>query len=826
MKLERIVQLHVAALAIMGAALLGLGQRSSLLPLLAVFAAVTSVVFTDMLNWFRLNRFVANLAALMALFFSLNDFFQSDMRAQLLAIANLLIYLQIVLFYQRKNPRLYWQLTVLSLLQVVVSAALNVGFEFGLVLILYAVTAFSTLVVLHVHREVLRVVESATRGRMRRDESDLPAEKHANRWKRWLRREPIVRPLVSSTRLGRQALGGGLLKQIAAIGFSTLVFAFVLFFTAPRLDSSARRNFQTRFTRVVGFSSQVTLNEMTTVLESTEIVMRVSFRDAASGQPYRVYGEPYFRGAVLTEYQFNEGLAGWRQVSSRPLENPFGARLFNPIQLLAAPPPNRGLVRQDIILQPLSESVLFAIHPVYASPQTPEDIRVNLRTEQLFCRLNQEDRPKAEYRYAVATSGLVGGVQLDVTPLSGHLTNLLDRSLLAFDPSLLAFDAARFPALKKTADEIVNHRSVVDRKRADVARALRDHFLKPGVYQYTLDFSQVSRRRRLDPIEDFVANHHSGHCEYFASALVMMLRSQGIPARLVVGFRGGEYNALGDYYQVLQRNAHAWVEAYLPPDEAKSESPPGAELSPLGGWLRLDPTPGSDIDRARQLEQGWLDTADDVLDYASTVWTDYILGLTAKRQRESIYEPVANRTDPETWAAAFERLRGLRQRLLSWVGSASLLLLAALAIGLAAALVVAWRRWRQGRQPGVLPPLWQWRRNGGAAADKRSRGLASVQFYRRLETALSQLGLSRGSGQTPRELAAQAGQRLAALLPETAVAQLPALIVETFYRVRFGKADLQDEDRREIEGQLVRLEEAVQHTQEHDPPQSGPSEAC
>ena len=59
-----------------------------------------------------------------------------------MAIANLLIYLQIVLFYQQKNPRLYWQLTVLSLLQVVVSAALNVGFEFGLVLILYGSSRF------------------------------------------------------------------------------------------------------------------------------------------------------------------------------------------------------------------------------------------------------------------------------------------------------------------------------------------------------------------------------------------------------------------------------------------------------------------------------------------------------------------------------------------------------------------------------------------------------------------------------------------------------------------------------------------------------------
>ena len=91
-------------------------------------------------------------------------------------------------------------------------------------------------------------------------------------------------------------------------------------------------------------------------------------------------------------------------------------RFQNPIRLLDNPPPNRGLVRQDIILQPLSEPVLFAIHPVYASPQTPEDVRVNGRTEQLFSKSTQEDRPRVEYRYAVVTTGLVGGIQLDVTP--------------------------------------------------------------------------------------------------------------------------------------------------------------------------------------------------------------------------------------------------------------------------------------------------------------------------------------------------------------------------------------------------------------------------
>lgn len=814
MKLERLLQIHVAALAILGAILLGMGQRSSLLPLLAVFAAVTSVIFTDTLHWFHLNRFVANLAALLALFFSLNEFFQADMRAQLLAIANLLIYLQIVLFYQRKIPRLYWQLTVLSLLQVVVSAALNVGVEFGLVLMVYAVTAFSTLAVLHVHRESLRVLEFSQLAQGGGDDgpsADRPAGTRRRSGKRAPARTPLIRPLTSPSRLGRQALGSGLLKQIAAIGLSALAFAFVLFFAAPRLDSSTRRSFQIRPTRVVGFSSEVSLHDMQSILESNETVMRVSFREAINGQPYRVYGEPYFRGSILAEYRFEDGQATWRQPRDTVLERAFASPILRSHQLLEEPPPFRGLVRQDVILQPLNEQVLFAIFPVFASPQTPDEVRIDARTEQVFSQTGLGERARIEYRYAVATTGLLGGVQLDVTPLSGRMTHLMD-------PTLLEFDAAQFPTVKQVADEIAERRSVANASRAEIARALRDHFLRPGAYQYTLELSRVRRRRDLDPIEDFMAHHRSGHCQYFASALVMMLRSQGIPARMVVGFRGGEYNALGDYYQVLQRHAHAWVEAYLPADEARAESPPEAYLSPLGGWLRLDPTPGSDIDRARQLEQSWVDTVDDVLDYASTVWTDYILGLTAKRQRESIYEPVANRTDPETWASTLARLRKLRQLLLPWFQGLSLLLGVMLTAGLATSLALVWRRWHRVRQPDASPSRWPWR--AGAVAPGGARWVAgpSVLFYRRLEVALGRLGLSRNPGQTPRELAMQAGHRLAALLPQTAaVAELPSLIVEAFYRARFGPVELPELSLRTVEAQLVQLEEVVQECNSPSP---------
>lgn len=77
------------------------------------------------------------------------------------------------------------------------------------------------------------------------------------------------------------------------------------------------------------------------------------------------------------------------------------------------------------------------------------------------------------------------------------------------------------------------------------------------------------------PLEDFLFRYKSGHCEYFASAMVLLLRSQGIPARLVTGFLGGEYNRLEGYYVVRQVNAHAWVEAWIEGE----------------GWRTFDATP-------------------------------------------------------------------------------------------------------------------------------------------------------------------------------------------------------------------------------------------
>lgn len=96
-------------------------------------------------------------------------------------------------------------------------------------------------------------------------------------------------------------------------------------------------------------------------------------------------------------------------------------------------------------------------------------------------------------------------------------------------------------------------------------------FLRNGDYRYTLENLPISD----NPLEDFLFTYKYGNCEYFASAMAVMLRMAGIPSRVVGGYKGGFYNNAGEYYLVPQKNAHVWVEAYL---DNK-------------GWIRLDPTP-------------------------------------------------------------------------------------------------------------------------------------------------------------------------------------------------------------------------------------------
>lgn len=106
----------------------------------------------------------------------------------------------------------------------------------------------------------------------------------------------------------------------------------------------------------------------------------------------------------------------------------------------------------------------------------------------------------------------------------------------------------------------------------------------------------VKRDAHVDPVIDFLRLHKEGHCEMFASSMALLARAEGIPARVVSGYRAGDFNRIGGYTVVRERNAHAWVEAWVD-----------------GKWRMYDPTPP--IDGVRN-EPGTLSASLDVASYA------------------------------------------------------------------------------------------------------------------------------------------------------------------------------------------------------------------
>jgi hypothetical protein len=282
---------------------------------------------------------------------------------------------------------------------------------------------------------------------------------------------------------------------------------------------------------------------------------------------------------------------------------------------------------------------------------------------------------------------------------------------------------------------------------------------------------------------------------------------------MVVGYKGGEYNALGKYYVVRQKHAHAWVEAWMPPGEV-----PDSEIAGVahqgGCWYRLDPTPAASQFVTVSASEGFVQRVTETFDYLELMWRDYVVNLNALRQRESVIDPAAANSlgalpawidlrTPERWLAQFARRWGLpspgrivrsQNPVFDWrFATATALFLAAM-VG-AAQLAALGIRW--------LPRALGWKLESG---QRRSQ---APWFYRRLERLLARMRLRRGTGQTPRELAADAREELTAGAQTIPVAELPGEIVSTYYRVRFGGATLDKAETLAIEHALAALVPAV-----------------
>ncbi len=189
--------------------------------------------------------------------------------------------------------------------------------------------------------------------------------------------------------------------------------------------------------------------------------------------------------------------------------------------------------------------------------------------------------PSATFEYKLGLRREGGPAALDSRPAS------------SFDLE----DSAVTPRMRELAAEVMGDGSARERARRLESYLMREH-------TYTLE---LGRRDPANPVEEFLFESRSGHCEYFATSMVLLLRSQGIPARMVSGYLGAEHNRLEGYYMVRQSNAHAWVEALVEGE----------------GWRIFDPTPPSG--RPQAGGGGAWQLLSQTYDYLLFRWDRYVL---------------------------------------------------------------------------------------------------------------------------------------------------------------------------------------------------------
>jgi transglutaminase-like putative cysteine protease len=788
MTIQRWLQIHLVALCLLGSLFVALSTRSLIAPGGVLIAGILSIWFTDTWKWLRLNRLLGNLAAIGAVLLSLNDFLGNPRSEdQLLAIATLLVYLQVILFFQEKNPRLYWQMILLSLLQVVVGAALHLGFVFGVLLLLYTVVALSTLVLFFIHRETERQGESLN--------ASTPAAA-ARGWARLLGQPVAVRVDNPVEQLRRAFLSLALIREIALLTLGAVVFSAAFFYTVPR-HPAATWSGPRGFTRSeTGFSRSVELQQMGELLQSDQEVMKAYLRDSGGKSLHRF--DPYFAGEVLPVYETDErGRARWMSIgmSSGLVQPNAGLEQRSEVEPLSCPD---DAVTVRTAMRYASES-LFTITPAYKTQRdTDQAVRMDPSTGLLFQDLKPDGNNPTNL--ILATTGVRDGRQLPIAP-EIRPNYYPGRKRYEEEQRVCEQwgqrEEALFPRLKQIASDIIAKRGLDSQDPIAVGRGLEEYFHTSG-FTYSLNLN-VKRDPASDPIEDFVANHRTGHCQYFASALVMMLRSQGIPARMVVGYRGSEFNDVGQFYVVRQRNAHAWVEVYLRPHQIPDHEVVGGVVGRGGGWLRLDPTPSSD---AASDSADWVGTARDWLDYMDTIWGDYVVSLTQKRQEQALYLPFRSGDTPTagfSWQAWRESLRTVAawfgihigdkeaggRIAFDWRAAVTAMVLSALSVLLTRLLRWAWPRidWSEFA-------FWRSRRG------RRS----PVAFYNRLEELLATRGRSRRPAETPQEYVEHAVRDLS--LPQGDALRR---LIAAFYRVRFGGDALDNTEAQAIEQALADL---------------------
>ncbi len=358
-------------------------------------------------------------------------------------------------------------------------------------------------------------------------------------------------------------------RPMLGISVAALVITLVFFISIPRLKSGIWGRQTARGIRTVGFSGSVDFSAFGEVLDDDTIVMRAEIKDS------RVV-PLYWRGSTVDRF---DGIT-WTD-TFRPRERI--GRTGRVFTFSGYEGDLDELVEQEIILEPLDTEVVFSLGEIAA-----------LRSKSWLLYLNGAgtltlpQNVRRRYTYTAYS-------RIEPAPVS--LTKFRrDRGRYLQMPEGME----RVGAL---AQEVTSSADFPHARAKQIERYLFTQF----------NYSLITRPPPpgTSVVDHFLFDSRTGFCQYFASAMVLMLRSMDIPARIVTGYKGGEVNAVGNYVIVRQNNAHAWVEAMVD-----------------GRWHRYDPTPLVSAAASSTIGQ--------TFDNIRMQWYRYVIGFSGSDQRAMV----------------------------------------------------------------------------------------------------------------------------------------------------------------------------------------------
>ena len=641
------------------------------------------------------------------------------------SLARLILFLSAIKLLQKKSDRDWIFIYLISFFEILLAAGLSISPLYLVSLISYLLFTTCAIIAFEI-RKTSRKVKKKQNTNLKIDSKELSRSNPSL----------IKLPVVATVLL--------ILITIVAVP---------LFFSLPRVGGAGLGTDLSDTTKITGFSDSVTLGDIGKLQQNDKIVMRVRI----DSNDNRNLNKLLWRGIALDTFNNKT----WSRSKNKPDDKESYTKSENGFFNLGNPSESTRNTVQTIYLEPLNTDIIFNL-------SKPLNILGGFRT------------------ITKDSEGSISAIRNGYERISYTVysdTSTPKASRLREDNTKYNFQDFRYLQLpneidkriKQLADNIIKESNA--KTSYDKAIAIERHLQND--FGYTLELKAGGE----EPLADFLFNIREGHCEYFATAMAVMLRTQGIATRVVNGFQQGEYNTTADVYVVRQKNAHSWVEVYFPETDS---------------WIPFDPTPfaGQFSDNNDTSLYG---SVNSYLEAFETFWIQYFVAYDNEEQQSLFRSLKSSFTDYKSSAASW--MTSLQVEFKNWweeVRGDKGLQASAFAIGYGIAYLIA-------TILGVILLIWLvrkiinlsiWRKFGNWFK-RRDEATRIIEFYERMQSVLASKGYKRKPHQTPLEFAFELN------IPEA------VKITEKYNRVRFGKIDILEDEEKDIELWLKGLEDDI-----------------